>query len=31
LGSYLAPHVPEWVLRPTLAVVLFLVGGGLVF
>ena len=31
LGSYLAPHVPEWVLRPMLAVVLFLVGGGLVF
>ncbi len=31
LGSYLAPHVPEWVLRPMLAVVLIVVGGGLVF
>ncbi len=30
VGSYLAPHVPEWVLRPLLAVVMFLVGGRLV-
>jgi hypothetical protein len=30
LGSYLARFVPEWVLRPLLAVVLFLVGGQLV-
>jgi uncharacterized protein len=31
LGSYLTRFVPEWVLRPLLAVVLFLVGGRLVF
>ena len=30
LGSYLTRFVPEWVLRPLLAVVLFLVGGRLV-
>jgi uncharacterized protein len=30
LGSYLTGFVPEWVLRPLLAVVLFLVGGRLV-
>ncbi len=30
LGSYLTRFVPEWVLRPVLAVVLFLVGGRLV-
>jgi len=31
LGSYLTRFVPEWVLRPLLAVVLCLVGGRLVF
>jgi uncharacterized membrane protein YfcA len=31
LGSYLTRFVPEWVLRPLMAVVLFLVGGRLVF
>jgi len=31
LGSYLTLRVPEWVLRPLLAVVLFLVDGRLVF
>jgi uncharacterized membrane protein YfcA len=31
LGSYLTRFVPEWVLRPLLAMVLFLVGGRLVF
>jgi uncharacterized membrane protein YfcA len=31
LGSYLVRFVPEWVLRPLLAIVLFLVGGRLVF
>jgi uncharacterized membrane protein YfcA len=30
LGSYLTRFVPEWVLRPLMAVVLFLVGGRLV-
>jgi len=30
LGSYLTGFVPEWVLRPLLAIVLFLVGGRLV-
>jgi uncharacterized membrane protein YfcA len=30
LGSYLTRFVPEWVLRPLLAIVLFLVGGRLV-
>jgi uncharacterized membrane protein YfcA len=30
LGSYLVRFVPEWVLRPLLAIVLFLVGGRLV-
>jgi uncharacterized membrane protein YfcA len=31
LGSYLTRFVPDWVLRPLMAVVLFLVGGRLVF
>jgi hypothetical protein len=30
LGSYLTRFVPEWVLRPLLAIVLLLVGGRLV-
>jgi uncharacterized membrane protein YfcA len=31
VGSYLAPRMPEGGLRPLLAVVLFIVGGKLVF
>lgn len=31
VGSYLAPHVPEWALRKTLAVVLVMVGAKLIF
>lgn len=30
IGSYLAPRVPEFVLRPILAIVLCVVGGRLV-
>ena len=30
IGSYLSAHVPEWVLRPVLAVTLLVVGGRLV-
>jgi hypothetical protein len=31
LGSYAASHVPEWVLRPLLAIVLIIVGARLLF